>query len=135
MTILAFIPEELQSLDSWTDKNGVRWFAAGSLNVRDLARCMNNMCARFVTITAFQLPRDEGICLEYLWDLEGTLLGFPFYLSGNSIESIFDLCEAADWIEREVHEGYAVEFLGRVYEPLLLREGDTPGVNLREAGK
>ncbi len=53
-------------------------------------------------------------------------------IAGNSIESIFDLCEAADWIEREIHEGFAIDFTGREYEPLLLREGDKPGVNLRE---
>ncbi len=48
------------------------------------------------------------------------------------IESIFDLCEAADWIEREIHEEYAIDFTGRAYEPLLLRKGDKAGVNLRE---
>jgi hypothetical protein len=50
--------------------------------------------------------------LEYHWDLDGQLLGFPFQLAGNSIESIYDLCEAVDWIEREIHEGFAVDFLG-----------------------
>jgi NADH:ubiquinone oxidoreductase subunit C len=45
------------------------------------------------------------------------------------------LCEAVDWIEREIHEGFAVDFMGREYEPLLLRQGDTPGVNLREEAK
>ena len=38
-----------------------------------------------------------------------------------------------DWIEREIHEGFAVDFVGREYEPLLLRQGDTLGVNLRDA--
>jgi len=37
-----------------------------------------------------------------------------------------------DWIEREIHEEYAIEFTGRAYEPLLLRAGDAAGVNLRE---
>jgi NADH:ubiquinone oxidoreductase subunit C len=78
------------------------------------------------------LPAGEGFRLEYHWDLDGQMLGFPYRLSGNSIESIYDLCEAADWIEREVHEGFAVDFLGRDYEPLLLRPGDKLGVNLRE---
>jgi NADH:ubiquinone oxidoreductase subunit C len=96
---------------------------------------MNTAHARFVTITAYQLPKDEGIRLEYHWDLDGQLLGFPFQFSGNSIESIYDLCEAVDWIEREIHEGFAVDFVGREYEPLLLRQGDTPGVNLREVAK
>jgi NADH:ubiquinone oxidoreductase subunit C len=93
---------------------------------------MNEAHARFVTITAYQLPGAEGFRLEYHWDLEGRLLGFAFVISGNSIESIYDLCEAADWIEREVHEGFAIDFTGREYEPLLLRKGDKAGVNLRE---
>jgi len=63
------------------------------------------------------------------------LLGFPYLLAGNSIDSLYDLTEAVDWIEREIHEGYAVDFIGRDYEPLLLREGDALGVNLREEVK
>ena len=56
----------------------------------------------------------------------------PATRPGAKIETIYDLCEAADWIEREVHEGFAIDFIGREYEPLLLRQGDKPGVNLRE---
>ena len=93
---------------------------------------MNTVGARFITITAYQKPGAEGLRLEYHWDLGGRLLGFPFPLAGNSIESIYDLCEAADWIERETHEGFKIDFTGREYEPLLLREGDVCGVNLRE---
>jgi NADH:ubiquinone oxidoreductase subunit C len=103
------------------------------MNVRELASAMNGLRARFVTITAYQLPKEEGFRLEYHWDLGGQLLGFSFQLAGNSIESIYDLCEAVDWIEREIHEGFGIDFTGREYEPLLLRKGDTPGVNLREA--
>jgi hypothetical protein len=96
---------------------------------------MNELHARFVTITAYELPKEEGLRLEYHWDLDGQLLGFPFLLAGKSIESIYDLCEAVDWIEREIHEGFAIDFVGRDYQPLLLREGQTPGVNLREEVK
>ena len=53
--------------------------------------------------------------------------------TGKSVESIFDLTEAADWIEREIHEEYGIDFTGREYEPLLLRQGETMGVNLRDA--
>jgi hypothetical protein len=88
-----------------------------------------------VTITAYELPKDQGLRLEYHWDLDGQLLGFPFQLEGKSMESIYDLCEAVDWIEREIHEGFAIDFVGRAYEPLLLREGQTAGVNLREEVK
>jgi len=102
-------------------------------SVRDVANAMNALGARFITITAYQLPKDEGFRLEYHWDLDGQLLGFNFQLAAHSIDSIYDLCEATDWIEREIHEEYSLDFQGREYEPLLLRQGDTTGVNLRDA--
>ena len=132
MTVTDSIAETLGVTDMWTDRGGVQWFATGNLNLRDVARLMNECCARFVTITATQLTGDQGLCLDYLWDLDGKLLAFPFYPPGKSVDSIYDLCEAADWIEREIHEGFAADFIGRTYEPLLLREGNQLGVNLRE---
>jgi NADH:ubiquinone oxidoreductase subunit C len=132
LTVLESIPEKLGSTESFVEKGGVHWLTLGAMNVRQLATAMNGLHARFITITAYQLPKEEGFRLEYHWDLEGQLLGFPFVLAGNSIESIFDLCEAADWIEREIHEEYSLEFTGREYEPLLLRQGDETGVNLRD---
>jgi hypothetical protein len=134
MNLIETLPQKLGSTAPWTEKGGALWLES-SLSVRELCAEMNVAKARFITITAYQLPGSEGIRLEYHWDIEGHLLGFPFKLEGNSIESIFDICEASDWIEREIHEEYAIEFTGREYEPLLLRAGDTPGVNLREEVK
>jgi len=133
MTMIESIPEKLGTREQWVEQGGVHWLATSALNVRPVAAIMNAAHARFVTITATELPDERGFRLEYHWDLDGQLLGFSFHLSGNSIESIYDLCEAVDWIEREVHEGFAIDFLGREYEPLLLRAGDKPGVNLHEA--
>ena len=135
MTLLESIPEKLGTTEPWVEKGGVHWLALGAMTVRELATAMNGLRARFITITAYQLPGEGGFRLEYHWDLDGQLLGFSFQLAGNSIESIYDLCAAVDWIEREIHEGFAIDFLGREYEPLLLRQGDTPGVNLREEKK
>jgi NADH:ubiquinone oxidoreductase subunit C len=132
MTSLESISVRLGVTEPWVEKGGVHWLALGAVNVRELAKTMNDIQARFITITAYQLPKEEGFRLEYHWDLNGQLLGFSFSLAGNSIESIFDLCEAADWIEREIHEEYSLDFQGREYEPLLLRQGDTSGVNLRD---
>lgn len=132
MSVIETLPHKLGTNTPWIEKGGVLWLDPAPLSVRELCMEMNVARARFVTITAYQLPGAEGLRLEYHWDLDGQLLGFPFKLAGNSIESIYDICEAADWIEREIHEEYAVDFAGREYEPLLLREGDTIGVNLRE---
>jgi NADH:ubiquinone oxidoreductase subunit C len=132
MITLDTIREKLGVVEPWVESRGAHWLNPGAASIRDVAKVMNEVQARFVTITAYQLPGDEGFRLEYHWDLDGRLLGFSFVLAGSSIESIYDLCEAVDWIEREVHEGFAIDFIGRAYEPLLLREGDKPGVNLRE---
>jgi len=132
MTPLESISEKLGITEPWIEKGGVHGLTLGATNVRELAKAMNELHARFITITAYQLPKEEGFRLEYHWDLDGRLLGFSFLLTGNSIESIFDLCEGVDWIEREIHEEYSLDFQGREYEPLLLRQGDTSGVNLRD---
>jgi NADH:ubiquinone oxidoreductase subunit C len=126
------ISERLGIAVPWVERGGARWLTASPESVRELVLAMNEAHARFITITAFQLSGDEGFRLDYHWDLDGQLLGVSFHLAGRSIESIVDICEAADWAEREVHEGFAIDFQGRAYEPLELRQGDTPGVNLRE---
>ena len=132
MSSLESISAKLGSTEPWVEKGGVHWLALDAAKVRELAKAMNEIHARFITITAYQLPKDEGFRLEYHWDLNGQLLGFSFPLAGKSIDSIFDLTEAADWIEREIHEEYSLDFVGREYEPLLLRQGETSGVNLRD---
>jgi NADH:ubiquinone oxidoreductase subunit C len=132
MTDLESLREKLGAAEPWVESRSTYWLNPGSASVRQVTAVMNEAHARFITITAYQLAGTEGFRLEYHWDLEGRLLGLPFTIAGNAIESIFDLCEAADWIEREIHEEYSLDFTGRELEPLLLREGDESGVNLRE---
>jgi len=132
-TNLDTIREKLGVAEPWVESRGAHWLNPGSASIRAVAWAMKSAGARFVTITAYELPGDAGFRLEYHWDLEGRLLGVPFQIAAKTTESIVDIIEAADWIEREVHEGFAIVFTGRAYEPLLLREGDKPGVNLRVA--
>ncbi len=132
MSTVEIAAQTLEFVDAYTENKGAWWHSNDGLNVREVAKAMNALQARFVTITAYELSKNEGFRLEYHWDLAGRLLGFTFNLAGNEIESIYDLCEAVDWIEREVHEGFGIVFTGRAYEPLLLRENDAAGVNMRE---
>ena len=126
------VMDRLEIGDIATDISGVKWLAAGNFDPREMAWSLKEQGARFVTITAYELPDNQGFCLEYIWDLNGQLLGYSLQLANRLTASIYDISEAADWIEREIYEGFAIEFSGRTYEPLLLREGDKPGVNLRE---
>jgi len=124
--------ETLARGDIAADMSGIQWITAGDPDPRELTQYLQQRGTRFITITAYELPPGQGFSLEYLWDLNGQLLGFTVHVEAGTVSSVFDICEAADWIEREIHEEFAIEFAGRIYEPLLLREGDRPGVNLHE---
>ncbi|MGP8175427.1 MAG: hypothetical protein ACLP7O_12885, partial [Terracidiphilus sp.] len=71
MTLLEKIPEILKTTEPWVEKGGVHWLMLSAISVRELAQAMNGLHARFITITAYQLPKDEGFRLEYHWDLDG----------------------------------------------------------------
>ncbi len=135
MTSLDSIAALLGIEPHWEQHGGAYWLDPQGRGVREVAEAMNTAHARFVTITAYEFAEHPAMRLEYHWDLGGRLLGVPFTIQSREIESIYDLCEAADWIEREVHEGFAIDFKGRDYEPLLLRAGAIPGVNLHEEAR
>jgi Respiratory-chain NADH dehydrogenase, 30 Kd subunit len=116
----------------WHEQNGFPWLAPESLDVRRMAEVMNAHAGRFITIAAQELPEKGGIRLDYHWDLDGTLATVTTKAENGEASSIRDLCKAADWIEREIHEYFAVNFRGRECEPLFLRPGTAIGVNLHK---
>lgn len=122
--------QELGLTKSWEVHSAGLWLEDSHLDVENLARWMGVNNGRFVTLTARPLPGGE-CCLEYHWDLEGQLLSFTAFTHEGSIASIAALCPAADWVEREVHDYFAIDFMGRSEtRPLMLRPGDQPGIFL-----
>jgi hypothetical protein len=118
--------------DGWEWKNGSWWQTPQKMNVRTTAKLMISLGARFATMTAMELPSKE-IRLDYQWDLKGQLLSFITATVKNRISSITDLSPAADWVERETYEYFAVEFTGRdTTKPLMTRAGDPIGINLHK---
>jgi NADH:ubiquinone oxidoreductase subunit C len=126
------IPSELGLTETWEEKNGSRWLSLPCENVRSMTSLMLSQGARFITIAGMELPDEGGLRLDYHWDLDGELLTFVVTQDGKEISSIYDLCPAADWIEREIHEYLALDFVGRDCEPLLLRVGEPVGVHLHK---
>ncbi len=78
MIALETIREKLGTAEPWVESRGTYWLNPGAASVRDVALAMNAAGARFVTITAYELPGDEGFRLEYHWDLEGACSAFRF---------------------------------------------------------
>ena len=132
MNVLNQISSALGLSEAWEEKNGSRWIAPAALDIRLMAAVMRSHDARFVTLTAMQLAPGAPVRLDYHWDIDGQLLTFTTYTQGNQVPSIVDLCEAADWVERETHENFSIDFTGHDYEPLLLRADDASGLQLRK---
>lgn len=108
--------------------DGIWWHSPG-LPVQRMAQVLTESNARLITITA--LPTDEAECrLIYHWDCQGELLHLSTLTQDKTIDSIAAVCPAADWIEREIHDLFAVVFSGRATPPLVLRAGDPSGIFL-----
>lgn len=120
---------------SWKLRPDGWWLRVGPAQVRAAATAMLEGRARFAALVA-RPAAGGGLRLSWHWDVAGTLLSVDAVLAaGAAAPTGADLYRGADWAEREAREYYGVEFEGReTTPPLMLREGDAPGVLLRGAG-
>jgi NADH:ubiquinone oxidoreductase subunit C len=115
-------------------RNGSAWVSAELLDVRKMAGLMLAHGARLITINGLELADSDEIRLDYHWDLNGELLTITMHTVRSKVAGITDICPAADWIERELHEYMAIEFEGEeASKPLFLKHGEEPGMMLRKA--
>lgn len=117
----------------WVERPDGFWLRLPAGELRGAAQVMRGGGGRFAALVI--RPAAAGLRLSWHWDVGGTLLSVDAVLAaGERAPSIVDLYPGADWGEREGREYYGVEFEGReTTAPLMLREGDTPGVLLRRA--
>ncbi len=127
MLDLNSIRDELETSADWEERADGLWLLDARLDVERMAQVMLAGEARLSTITA--TPFGERECrLAYHWDSDGRLLTFVTRTHAGHIASVSAICPAADWIEREIHDYFAVTFTGRESEPLVLRTSDAPGL-------
>jgi NADH:ubiquinone oxidoreductase subunit C len=104
------------------------WTTMPDLDVRAMADLMRTHEIRFITLTAIP-DVAGGYRMIYHWDADGTLVNVATTVTTGSIPTISDILPAADWVEREIRDYYALEFDGRAETPtLMLRDGDEPGL-------
>jgi len=99
------------------------------MDVEKMAHLMTEAKARLVTMTAYEVSNGE-FRIIYHWDLEGQMLNMATMTDKGSIPSIAMIYPASDWIEREIHDYFAVQFTGRESPPLFLNPEDSPGIFL-----
>lgn len=121
--------QALQTQSPFIEKKDGVWCHVPALDVHRMAQALVEREARLITITA--RPDGEGECrLIYHWDCEGEMLHLSTLTQAGKVDSIAALCPAADWIEREIHDLYAILFNGRETAPLVLRATDRSGLFL-----
>jgi len=120
---------------TWTARADGWWRSVALAEVPALAQAMKDREARFAALTV----RLAGTMLKlaWHWDFQGALLSCEGVAAqGEAVPSLAAIWPGADWAEREARDYYALTFTGReTTPPLMLRDGDTPGVLLpgREA--
>jgi NADH:ubiquinone oxidoreductase subunit C len=99
--------------------------------VRSLAEEMLSRDARLSTVTAVPLP-GRGTRLIYHYTLGSAAFDLDTVTPDNRAPSIADITPAADWIEREIHDLYGVEFTGHPDLARLVRPSQLPVGFFRE---
>jgi NADH-quinone oxidoreductase subunit C len=81
---------------------------------------------RLITATATQLHNQFEILYHFSHDREGLIFNIRVLLPENNpvIESLANITDAANWIEREMHELYGINFLHHPEQTPLLSEGN-----------
>ena len=104
------------------------WAVVPDLDVRVMATWMLDNGVRLITLTGLQTPRGD-VRVIYHWDADGTPINVSTVVKSGTIPTISDIMPAADWVEREIRDYYALEFEGRAEtEPLMLCSDDEPGL-------
>lgn len=133
MIDLETLQASLGTQQPWVERPDGLWLDDPALSVSRMAEAMLATGARLVTITAIPDRVEDGpmeeLRLIYHWDIQGRLVSLATRTQGRQIASLAPRCPAASWIEREIHDYFAIEFTGRDgLDPLVLRPGTAPGL-------
>ena len=110
------------------------WMEAPALDVAAMAQAMQANGARLVTLSGSAAGAETEVIYHYLW--QGKALNLRVHSREQSLPSIAALTPAAEWIEREIHDLFAVDFVGHPGLTPLLRPPElAPGFFRRPGGR
>jgi NADH:ubiquinone oxidoreductase subunit C len=109
------------------------WVDSDPKGICKVAQAMKDRQARLSTITA--TAREDGETdLIYHFICEKTPLNIRVTTTQQSLPSLANLLPAANWIEREIHDLYAVQFEGHPDMRRLTRPPEMPEGFFRRPG-
>ena len=102
------------------DRGDGLWVSAPALDVEAMAREMRALGCRLVTMTG--LARDHGeTAIIYHYVRGHETINFKTATRDGAIPSLALITHPASWIEREIHDFFAVDFIGHPNLAPLLR--------------
>ena len=108
------------------------WISAPELDAEAMAREMKALGFRLITVTG--RARDDGeTTLIYHYAQRQQYVSFTTSTHGGKMPSITPTLRMASWIEREIHDFFAVEFIGHPNLVPLLRPPGVKGGFFRES--
>jgi Ni,Fe-hydrogenase III component G len=83
-------------------------------------------CLRFIIATAIHTKRGFEIHYHFSCDETGLVLNIHVILNSQNpkIESLSNMFNASNWIEREMHELFGIDFLNHPNQEKLISEGN-----------
>ena len=81
---------------------------------------------RFIIASAIHTKRGFEIHYHFSWDETGLILNIHVILNSENpkIESLSNMFNASNWIEREMHELFGINFLNHPNQEKLISEGN-----------
>jgi NADH:ubiquinone oxidoreductase subunit C len=108
------------------------WILAPELDVEAMAREMKALGFRLITVTG-RAREDDETTLIYHYAQREQYVSFSTSTRDGKIASITPTLRMASWIEREIHDFFAVEFIGHPNLIPLLRPPGVKGGFFRES--
>lgn len=109
------------------ERGGTLWISAPQLDVEAMAREMKALGFRLITMTARALEDGETTII-YHYAQRHQYVSFTTSTRGGAIPSVTPTLRMASWIEREIHDFFAVQFIGHpnlipLLRPPALKDG------------
>ena len=101
------------------------WMQAPLLDVPAMAEAMSHLGARLATMTGVALTGGETAVI-YHYVLGSTVVNVRTETRDRSLPSITPVTRAANWIEREIHDLFGVDFPGHPSLTRLIRPAQVP---------
>ena len=114
------------------ERGGSLWISALQLDVEAVAREMKALGYRLITMTG-RAREDGETTIIYHYAQRDRYVSFTTSTRGGAIPSITPTLRMASWFEREIHDFFAVQFIGHPNLVPLLRPPGLKDGFFREA--